>query len=85
MPTIYVFEQKYEKISEFLSENFQVLVVKFSIYLNRCVYVMGLDDSCKLCSEAIYLKCQTLFSEKSKKLSLICHLLILLKVLKVKK
>ena len=28
------------KISEFLSENFQVLVVKFSIYLNRCVIVM---------------------------------------------
>ena len=33
-------EQKYEKISEFLSENFQILVVKFSIYLNRCVFVM---------------------------------------------
>ena len=28
------FEQKYEKMSEFLSENFQFLVVKFSIYLN---------------------------------------------------
>ena len=28
------------KISEFLSENFQFLVVKFSIYLNRCVFVM---------------------------------------------
>ena len=28
------------KISEFLSENFQVLVVKFSIYLNRRVFVM---------------------------------------------
>ena len=36
------FEQKYEKISEFLSENFQFLVVKFSIYmyLNRHVFVM---------------------------------------------
>ena len=40
MPTIYVFEQKYEKISEFLSENFQFLVVKFSVYLNRRVFVM---------------------------------------------
>ena len=29
------FEQKYEKILEFLSENFQFLVVKFSVYLNR--------------------------------------------------
>ena len=28
------------KIPEFLSGNFQFLVVKFSIYLNRCVFVM---------------------------------------------
>ena len=35
------FEQKYEKISEFLSENFNFLVVKFSVYLNRCVFVMN--------------------------------------------
>ena len=28
------------KISEILSEDFQFLVVKFSIYLNRCVFVM---------------------------------------------
>ena len=28
-------------IQEFLSENFQFLVVKFSIYLNRRVFVMG--------------------------------------------
>ena len=38
------FKQKCEKISEFLSEflseNFQFLVVKFSIYLNKRVYVM---------------------------------------------
>ena len=35
------------KISDFLSENFQFLVVKFSIYLNRRVFVM---------------KCQLLYS-----------------------
>ena len=29
-----------KKMSEFLSENFQFLVVKFSIYLNRRVFVM---------------------------------------------
>ena len=29
-----------KKISEFLSENFQSLVVKFSIYLNRRVFIM---------------------------------------------
>ena len=28
------------KISEFLSENFQFLLVKFSVYLNRHVFVM---------------------------------------------
>ena len=34
------FEQKYEKYQSFLSENFQFLQVKFSIYLNRRVFVM---------------------------------------------
>ena len=34
------FEQKYKKISEFFSENFPFLVVKFSIYLNRRVFVI---------------------------------------------
>ena len=34
------FEQKYEKYQNFLSENFQFLEVKFSIHLNRCVFVM---------------------------------------------
>ena len=34
------FEQKYEKYQNFLSENFQFLVVKFSVYLNRHAVVM---------------------------------------------
>ena len=34
------FEQKYENYQSFLSENFQFLEVKFSIYLNRHVFVM---------------------------------------------
>ena len=29
-----------KKMSDFLSENFQILVVKFSIYLTRRVFVM---------------------------------------------
>ena len=33
-------EQKYEKYQSFLSENFQFLEVKFSVYLNRHVFVM---------------------------------------------
>ena len=35
------FEQKYKKYQSFLSENFQFLEVKFSIYLNRHVFVMA--------------------------------------------
>ena len=35
------FERKYEKYQSFLSENFQFLEVKFSIYLNRRVFVMS--------------------------------------------
>ena len=34
------FEQEYEKYQNFLSENFPVLDVKFSIYLYRRVFVM---------------------------------------------
>ena len=36
------FEQKYEKYQNFLFENFQFLVVKFSVlvYLNRHVFVI---------------------------------------------
>ena len=39
------FEQKYEKYKYFLSENFHFLVVKFSVYLNRQVFVMYDDYS----------------------------------------
>ena len=34
------FEQKYEKCQNFLSEKFSFLVVKFSVYLNRHVFVV---------------------------------------------
>ena len=37
------FEQKYEKYRRFLSENFQFLEMKFSMYLNRRVVVMISD------------------------------------------
>ena len=43
------FEQKYEKAKNFLSENFHFLVVKFSIHLNRRVFVM----SCRMCTTAL--------------------------------
>ena len=36
------FEQKYEKYHSFLSENFKYLEEKFSVYLNRRVFVMFL-------------------------------------------
>ena len=34
------FEQKYEKYQNFYLKNFHVLDVKFSIYLNRRVFIM---------------------------------------------
>ena len=37
-----------KNIRVFLSENFQYLEVKFSIYLNRNVFVMGLKNACFL-------------------------------------
>ena len=40
------FEQKYEKYQNFSSENFHFLVVKFSIYLNRRVFIM--DKFCTI-------------------------------------
>ena len=43
------FEQEYAKYQNFLSENFPFLVVKFSIYLNRCVFVMERRASKSLC------------------------------------
>ena len=36
------FEQKYEKYQSFLPENFQFLEVKFSLYLNRRIFVVCL-------------------------------------------
>ena len=35
------FEQKYEKYQNCLLKNFHFLVVKFSVYLNRFVFVMS--------------------------------------------
>ena len=58
-----------KNIRVFLSENFQFLEVKFSIYLNRCVFVMiSLNISCKLPpKEIICIKCKNLFSGKNRK------------------
>ena len=40
------FEQKYEKYQNFLFENFQFLVVKFSVYFNRRVFLMDRSEPC---------------------------------------
>ena len=42
------FEQKYKQYQKILSENFHFLMVKFSIYLNRLVFVMCLSASTSL-------------------------------------
>ena len=34
------FEQNYQEYQNFLSENFHCLVVKFSVYLNKHVFIM---------------------------------------------
>ena len=34
------FEQKYEEYQTFFSENFHFFVIKFSVYLNRHVFIM---------------------------------------------
>ena len=44
------FEQKYEKYRNFLSENFHFLVVKFSVYLNRRVFVMKILCTVHTCT-----------------------------------
>ena len=43
------FDQKYVKYRNFLSENFHFLVVKFSVYLNRRVFVMY--TVCRFCRD----------------------------------
>ena len=40
VPTIYVFSRNMKIFIFFLSENFRFLVIKFSVYLNRHVFVM---------------------------------------------
>ena len=44
------FEQKYEKYQRFLSEHLQFLGVKFSLYLNRHVFVMPEKTSFLTCA-----------------------------------
>ena len=48
-------KKKKKKTTEFLSENFQLLVVKFSIYLNRRVFVMHLFFQCL--GKAVFCDC----------------------------
>ena len=44
---MYVLSRNMKKKSEFLSKIFQLLEVKFSIYLNRRVFVMDSMESAK--------------------------------------
>ena len=49
---IYVLCRNMKNILSFLSENFQFLEMKFSIYLNRCVFVM-VFVLCTACSKML--------------------------------
>ena len=53
------FEQKYEKYQEVFSENFQFLEVKFSIYLNRLVFVMSIATASICLRNLVALKPRT--------------------------
>ena len=50
------FEQKYEKYQDFLSENFQFFMVKFSEYLNRQVFVMNSRSEAEISKQQILRK-----------------------------
>ena len=45
---ILYFAQKYENYQSFLSVNFEFLEVKFSVYLNRRVFIMCLGLSIQI-------------------------------------
>ena len=47
-------EQKYEKYQNFLSENFQFLEVKVSVYLNRCVFIMTATEEPMMASNQFH-------------------------------
>ena len=58
-----MFWTEIRKISEFLSENFQFLEVKFSIYLNRHVFVMSSVLACRIFIVELIFICDGTFNE----------------------
>ena len=60
------------KISAFLSENFQFLVVKFSIYLNRHVFVMAFLHISIFFQKEVYTKQERICSHGEQILSFSC-------------
>ena len=46
------FEKKYKKYQNYLSDNFHFLVVKFSVYLNRHVFVMNSECCDFMCEQS---------------------------------
>ena len=53
VPTIYVLSRNMKNIRDFLSENFQFLEVKFSIYLKRRAFVMVCSSLSRIISSRI--------------------------------
>ena len=47
------FEQKYEKYQIFLSENFMFSEIKFSIYLNRRIFVIKIKEFAPLSPNSV--------------------------------
>ena len=66
------FDQNYEKISKFLSENFQFLLVKFSVYLNRHVFAMMAMQQC-VAKMSLLILCDVFRAASNKALSKVDH------------
>ena len=78
------FEQKYEKYQSFVSENIQFLKVKFSIYLNRCIFIMHLGIGMhKISMHSVKVICCYLYLRKKKSYPKMHYSIISLVLLKV--
>ena len=67
-----MFFKRFKQISEFLSENFQFLAVKFSIYLNRHVFVMAFLHISIFFQKEVYTKQERIYSHGEQILSFLC-------------
>ena len=68
------FKQKYEKYQNFLSEIFHFLVVKFSVYLNRHVFVMHVQRRLFAWCSLVYYDREIYWTNEISICAVSCHL-----------